>query len=251
MESLISVITERCSAIGNVVVALSGGVDSTLVAAAAYQVLGKRCVAVTVQSELTAERDFTRAVEMAEFIGVEHHPLCMRMLDNKRVRRNTKERCYYCKKAIFELMVYEYGDQCLIMDGTNGDDDPARPGLKAIKEFGVFSPLKEAGLTKTDVRETARSSGLPNWNAPSESCLATRLPVGMPLSLDRLNKIQVMESFYHSVGVESLRVRHDNLVATVEYVPQYTDIIRKEHDNFTALIKEIGLLSCVYKEYGQ
>lgn len=251
MKALISAISGRCSTAEPVVIALSGGVDSALVAAAAYQALGGRCVAVTANSELTQGRDFTRAVEIAEYIGIEHHPLCIRVLENPQVRRNAEDRCYHCKRAIFELMQLEYGDECSILDGTNADDDPSRPGLRAVWEFGVFSPLKDVGLTKAQVREAARDIGLPNWDAPSESCLATRIPCGIPLSGTGLDKVQTMESFFHAHGVETLRAYHDNLVATVVFMPQYTDIMNKKRDSFAALIKRIGLRSYVFKEWSQ
>ncbi len=149
------------------------------------------------------------------------------------------------------MMVLEYGDDCIILDGTNADDDPARPGLRAVREFGVFSPLKEVDMTKSDVRATAKSIGLPNWNAPSESCLATRIPIGMPLTADRLEKVNTMELFFHNLGVETLRARHDNLVATVEFLPQYADIMKKNRDSFAALIERIGLRSYEFKEWGE
>ncbi|QJB56019.1 ATP-dependent sacrificial sulfur transferase LarE [Pseudodesulfovibrio sp. zrk46] len=250
MEMLISVIRQRCVAVDRAVVAMSGGVDSTLVAAAAAAAMGVRCVAVTVQSELTAPRDFTRAVEMAEHIGIEHHPLCIRLREIKEVRRNTELRCYHCKRAIFDLMRLEYGDDTLIMDGTNKDDDPKRPGLKTAKEFGVFSPLKEAGMTKADVRRVAKSIELPNWDTPSESCLATRIPTGIPLNQQRLEMVRAMEEFFHARGVKTLRARHDNLVATIEVLSQYNAIIEKNHDRFMELISDLGLRSyrvCVLK----
>jgi len=247
-DRLKSIITERCQNVDQVVIALSGGVDSSLVAALAYEVLNERCVAVTVQSELTSGREFTRAVEMAEHIGIEHHPLMMRILEKDAIRKNSEDRCYHCKRAIFDLMLLEYGDECVIMDGTNTDDDPLRPGLQAIREFGVLSPLKEAGLTKQDVRQYAQELGLPSWDRPSESCLATRIPVGTPLSQDWLEKIEIMESFFHYKGVETLRVYSDNLMATVEYLPQYAEIIRKNRDKFAALIEKIGLRSFIFKE---
>jgi len=251
MQSLISVISKRCENVTPVVIAMSGGVDSCLVAAAARQALKGPVFGVTVRSELNAAHEFTRAVEVAEFIGLEHHPLCLRVLEDKYVRRNTDERCYHCKRLIFKMMVLEYGDDCIILDGTNADDDPARPGLLAVREFGVFSPLKEVDMTKSDVRATAKSIGLPNWNAPSESCLATRIPIGMPLTADRLEKVNTMELFFHNLGVETLRARHDNLVATVEFLPQYADIMKKNRDSFAALIERIGLRSYEFKEWGE
>lgn len=249
IETLTTLIESKASEKGRAVVALSGGVDSSLVAAAAYRALGDRCVAVTVRSELTPAREFTRAAETAEFMGIEHHALPMRALTEAGVRRNTPDRCYHCKQAIFRLMVLDYGDDTLLMDGTNRDDDPARPGLRAVREFGVYSPLKEGGYTKSMVRRMARDLGLPHWDAPSESCLATRIPVGMPLTADRLTMVETMESFFHRMGVETIRATHDNLVATVVYARQYAEILDKNRDSFAALIKRIGLRSFVFKEW--
>ncbi len=251
MKSLVTLITDRCQSAPHVVVALSGGVDSSLVAAVALKAIGHKAIGVTVQSELTPQRDFTRAVELAEHIGMVHHPLLMRALEDKMVRRNNEDRCYHCKKGIFELMISEYGDECVIIDGTNADDDPARPGLRAVKEFGVYSPLKEAGMTKSMVRELAKKLGLPSWKLPSESCLATRIPVGMPLGVKALDRVQAMEMFLHDKGVETVRASHDNLVATVTYLTQYAEIMRKNRDSFAALIKRIGLRSFVFKEWSE
>jgi len=250
-KELTELISSRCSGRDQVVIAMSGGVDSSLVAAASHKALGGRLVAVTVHSELTANRDFTRAVEVAEHIGIEHHPLLVRVLDDSGVRRNAEDRCYHCKKNIFAMMVLEYGDDTLIIDGTNADDDPARPGLRAVREYGVFSPLAEAGIGKAKVRELARTIGLPNWDTPSESCLATRIPVGIELDQDNLNKVQVMETFFHKQGVSTLRARHDNLVATVEYLPQFTEIMNKNRDKFAALVEKIGLRSYIFKEWSE
>lgn len=233
------------------VVALSGGVDSALVAHAAGTALGNECVAVTVQSEFTTRRDFSAAVQIAESIGMEHHPLIMRMLDDPIVRCNGQERCYYCKQRIFRMMQYEYGDNCLLMDGTNADDDPARPGRRAVREFGVLSPLERTGLTKAMVRRLAKHVGLHNWDAPSESCLATRLPADMPLDVESLERVRVMEDFFHERGVETLRAYHDNLMATVVFKAEYADIMRKNRDKFMTLITKLGLRSFEYKVWNE
>ncbi len=249
LQTIIDAISVRCGEARMVIVALSGGVDSSLVAAAAHEALAGRCIAVTVRSELTPMRDFTRAVEMAEHIGIEHHPLIVKVLDIDGVQGNQGDRCYHCKRAIFDLMVLEYGDDCIILDGTNSDDDPARPGLRAVREFGVFSPLLEVGLVKKQVRETAKGIGLPNWNTPSESCLATRISKGNTLTKEGLERVETMETFFHKLGVDSLRVYHDNLMATVVYLSQYADIMDENHDSFAALIKKIGLRSFIFKEW--
>jgi uncharacterized protein len=251
MNGLCKLIENRAARLDSVVIALSGGVDSALVAAAAYEVLGRRAEAVTVFSELTSERDFGRAVEIATHIGMPHHTLLMRAMDDKSIQNNSEDRCYHCKNTLFKLILSEYGEGCLIMDGTNADDDSSRPGLQAVQEHGVCSPLLEAGLDKATIRELARLHGLPNWDAPSESCLATRIPFGIPLNSKRLEMVEIMESFFWELGVDTLRAGHDNLMATVEYLPQYTDIINENRDNFAALIDRIGLRSYVFKEWSE
>lgn len=252
-DALVATMRLRAGAAGPVVIALSGGVDSGLVAAAAHAAGHGRdrasVVAATVRSELTAARDVARASEVARHIGLAHCILEMRLLDNEAVRRNDADRCYHCKGAIFGLMRREFGHTCLLVDGTNADDDPARPGLRAAREHGVFHPLRELSIPKTRVRELARAAGLPNWDTPSESCLATRLPQGATLTQERLDKVRAMEDFLHERGVTTVRARHDDMVATVEYPAQYAEIMRQERDSLADLIKGIGLGSCRLKEW--
>lgn len=249
MDRLIALIKEKSKNHTSIVVAMSGGVDSGLVAYAAYKALGDASVAVTVHSELTADRDGIRAAAVAEYIGIPHEVLSVSVLGDPVVSKNESDRCYRCKLSIFRTMIEQYGNETLILDGTNADDDPARPGLRAVREFSVFSPLQEAGIVKTEVREMAKKAGLPNWDAPSESCLATRFPVGATLTQESLQLVQAMESYFHGLGVETLRCSHDNLMATVSYLPQYAKIIDENRDNFMALIKKIGLRSCTFKEW--
>ena len=189
-------------------------------------------------------------MEVAEWIGIEHHPLLLRPLEEPGVRNNGPDRCYACKRALFRTLRLEYGDRCLLLDGTNADDDPARPGLRAVRESGVISPLARCGLTKEAVRALAREAGLPNWDRPSESCLATRIPTGTVLTPEALALVEKLETYFHERGIPSLRVRHDNLVATVEYPAQYAEIIEKHRDNFVAETRRIGLRSCRFKEWG-
>ena len=249
MEGLKRIISEAAKGRNPVVVALSGGVDSSLVALAAHRGTDGRAFAVTVRSELVPGREFSRAVEAAAFIGMEHHPMPLRILDEDLVRRNGPDRCYGCKLAIFRMMKVEYGDHCLMLDGTAADDDPARPGMRALREFGVVSPLAACGLDKERVRQIAREEGLPMWDRPSDSCLATRIPEGIPLSTDRLKMVETMETFFHEQGADTVRVSHDNLVATVSFLPQYSEIMKQTRDKFAALIERIGLRSCRYKEW--
>lgn len=232
----------------SLIVALSGGVDSGLVAAAAHR-SGLMAQAVTVVSEFTPDREREAARSVASYIGIPWKELTVSVLGDPLVKANDHNRCYHCKRMIFRYIRKEIGTAPLILDGTNGDDDPTRPGLRAVMEYGVFSPLLEAGMGKADVREMSRRAGLPNWNAPSESCLATRIPVGTPVTERALTQVAAMEAFFHRRGVETLRIRPDNLVAIVEHLPQYTEIMHQNHDKFMALVQEIGLQSCEFKEW--
>ncbi|OIQ49886.1 NH(3)-dependent NAD(+) synthetase [Pseudodesulfovibrio hydrargyri] len=249
IEQLATHIAERSSDAGCVAVALSGGVDSGLVAAAAKLALGSRAVACTLVSELTPARDRERAMEVAERIGIEHRILKVSALSVPEVRRNQIDRCYHCKCLVFRAIKEELGDECLLLDGTNADDPSDRPGLKAVREFKVFSPLADLGLGKSHIRALAFDAGLPNWETPSESCLATRIPLGVELSAEDLHRVEVLENYLHSLGLDTVRVRPDNLMATVEYLPQYSEIIAENRDKIVALAIKIGLQSCTFKEW--
>lgn len=247
MENLVSLINEMVAGKERIVVAMSGGVDSALVAAALHRSAGSRAMAVTIESELTATHDGDRARLVAGNIGIKHYVLPVDVLGVAGVRENGADRCYHCKKSIFSRIIEEFGPD-MVMDGTNADDDTARPGLRAVAELGVVSPLKVAAMTKDMIRDAAREIGLPNWNTPSESCLAARIKRGVSLTKSGLSKVQVMESFFHERGVPALRIHHDNLVANVEYYAQYAEIMELNRDNFAALVEKIGLLSFEYKE---
>ncbi|MFH1914509.1 MAG: asparagine synthase-related protein [Pseudomonadota bacterium] len=253
-KTLIQTVRNRTDPDDQMVIALSGGVDSGLVAAAAQAAWtggdhGLPPLAVTLRSELTARLDFERAEAVARHIGIRHEVITTRMLDRDQVRRNGPNRCYHCKLALFDQVRQRWGDGCVIADGTNGDDDAARPGLRAAREHGVFQPLKLLCIAKARVRQLARAAGLPNWDAPSESCLATRLAQGTPLTQERLAKVERLEAFWRGHGVGALRVRHDDMVATVEYLPQDSGIMKQERDHFNAVIRSAGLGAVRYKEW--
>ncbi|EGB15465.1 asparagine synthase [Pseudodesulfovibrio mercurii] len=249
LDHLASLIAARAGDVGCAVTALSGGVDSSLVAAAAHLALGPRAMACTVVSELTPDRDLKRAERVAAHIGIEHRVIQISALVVPEVRRNLDDRCYHCKCLILRTMRDAFGAGCLLLDGTNADDDPNRPGLRALQEFHVYSVLLAAGLGKAEIRGLAREAGLSNWEAPSESCLATRIPTGVPLNADDLGRVNALESYLHTIGVHTVRVRPDNLMATVEYLPQYAEIIQENRDKIVALANRIGLESCTFREW--
>ena len=251
VDALVSRIAGSAGGSGMAVIALSGGVDSGLAAWTAHAALRDRARAITFISELTPAREAERAEAVAAHIGITFQAMAFSALDDPRVRANGPDRCYHCKYLIFRALRDAVGPEPLLIDGTNGDDDPLRPGLKALREHRVFSPLREAGLGKADVRAMARAVGLPNHAVPPESCLATRIPHGVQLSEEGLQIVEALESHCHSLGIDTLRVRYDNLMAIVEYLPQYSDLINKNRDSVVAHARRIGVGSCDFKEWSE
>jgi uncharacterized protein len=249
VDDLIRCIDHKAGKDRQVVVALSGGVDSGLTAWAAHAALADRVLAATLVSELTPARETSRAEGVASHIGIAFQPISISVLQDPRVRANGPDRCYHCKHLIFMTLSEAFEPDTLFLDGTNADDDPDRPGLKALKEYGVWSPLRETGLGKAAVRDMARAVGLPNWDAPSESCLAVRIPWGTPLDAEALCVVETLEAHCHGLGVETLRVHYDDMVAIVEYMPQYAGIMNKYRDSVVALAQRIGVRSCQFKEW--
>lgn len=205
--------------LGPSAVAFSGGVDSTLVAAAASEALRKKALAVTVVSELCPEGEAREAAVVAKVINIRHIALEMGLLDWDAVASNPPERCYYCKKEVFEAIrgVAAREGMGVILDGTNADDAKSRrPGLRALEELRVISPLARLHVTKAEVRDMARHAGLPNFDRPSAPCLATRFPYGTRLTRENIERVGAAEEFIKSLGVSTLRVRDHGGLARVE-----------------------------------
>ena len=196
-----------------VAVAWSGGVDSSLVALAARRALGDRALALTADTVLIPAWERDGLADAARELGLAWRTVPVDLLVLPGVARNGPDRCYHCKRAIMEILLTRAG---LLADGTNADDDPLRPGRRALAELGVRSPLAELGLTKARVRELARSLGLSMADKPSESCLATRLSPGNPLDRERLGLVERLESLVRSQGVSACRVRLDELKMSIE-----------------------------------
>ncbi|MDQ7835061.1 MAG: asparagine synthase-related protein [Humidesulfovibrio sp.] len=198
-----------------VAVAFSGGVDSSLVLWAASSALGRNAVGVTVRSEFVCSAERDRADRLAAFLGRERgaHVLVrgISALADADLRANTAERCYLCKRHVLaeirQAAADHFRTDAALAEGTNADDDPARPGRRAVAEAGAQSPLAACGITKAEVRELARMVGLPNAEDPSNSCLATRVPEGHELTFKRLTCIEAFERTARELGLEDLRAR--------------------------------------------
>ncbi len=200
-------------------VAFSGGVDSTFLLAAAQAVLQDRILAVTAASPVHPEHETEAAREFAKKIGVHHVVINIPVLDNQEFLKNSKQRCYICKKIILGEFIQIAADHDIknLVHGTNLDDlNDFRPGNAAAEEQGVLSPLVEAGMTKGDIRALSRSMDLPTWNMPAMACLATRIPYGTPITDKALRMVEKSENVIHELGFTNCRVRHHGSTARIE-----------------------------------
>lgn len=231
-----------------VVVAFSGGVDSALVLKTARDELGDRVLAVTALSETTPGHEGAASVRLAQEIGTAHRIVETRELDYRSFSENPKDKCYFCKKLRFGLlleMAKDLGYGALI-DGENSDDaDDYRPGTRAARELGVRSPLKEAGFTKAEVRQLSRQLGLSTWNKPAYACLASRIPYGSPITPEKLRQVDAAEDFLRDLGLSgSIRVRHYGDTARIELEPNDIPRLAAEplRTQSVDAIKKIGFL---------
>jgi len=207
---------------GQVVIAYSGGVDSTFLLKIAHELLGDKVLAVTAVSPIYPDFEIDEAFNILKEWSIPHLVVPNEALDSEPFTSNPPERCYQCKKALFRKLcsLAREREIAYVIDGTNHDDiGDFRPGMKAIKELGIRSPLLEAGLTKSEIRAISRDMGLPTWNKPSYACLASRFPYGTPITEEKLKRVAEAEAFLRSQGLEQLRVRHHGQTARIE-VPE-------------------------------
>ena len=203
-----------------VAVAFSGGVDSTVVAHAAFLALGEKVVAVTADSASVPRTEIAEAKALAKLIGIRHVIVSTQEFDNPDYLKNDGSRCYHCKSELYdriETLLPELGVP-VMCSGANLDDlGDYRPGLMAASEHHVRHPLQEAGFTKADVRAVAKSWGLPAWDKPASPCLSSRLAPGLVVTPERTNRIEHAEAFLRSHGLRECRVRyHDGDLARIE-----------------------------------
>lgn len=239
----------------SVIVALSGGVDSALVAYAANQVLGSFALAVTADYKTLAQEELDSAKKICQEIGIRHIIISYDELENPDFVKNDQNRCYHCRSELSDHLIRLARKEniTVIVDGTNIDDlGDYRPGIVALQNNGIRSPLVESNFTKSEVRDTAKSVGLSIYDRPSNSCLASRIPWGQRVTAERLARIEVGETFVKQmVGAKQVRVRDINGMAKIEIGQDELDLIQSANiDDLAAKLKSIGFESVTIDETG-
>jgi pyridinium-3,5-biscarboxylic acid mononucleotide sulfurtransferase len=226
-----------------VLVAFSGGVDSTLVAVAAHRALGARALAVTLHSEVSPSGELETAVRVARAQGLRHRVLEIDWIRQSGAAGNPVDRCYLCKRQLFGMLqaVADQEGGAILLEGSQRDDDgDYRPGLRAIQELGVQSPLKALGFRKADVRACARALGLETADRPALACLATRFPYGDAITREALGRIDRAERALRDLGFDSLRVRHHGEVARLEIPSERLQEAVSQAGEIAALVRGAG-----------
>ena len=235
-------LTERIKAAGKLAVAFSGGVDSTYLLYKAHEVLGDDAIAVTVKSLVLTFEEFERTTEFCDKIGAKQIVIDFDVFSVPEFENNPPDRCYYCKKKIFSS-IKEAAPGYVVADGSNVDDQgDYRPGMRAVKELEIMSPLKDSGLTKTDIRELSKEAGLPTWDMPSAACLASRIAYGEKITAESLMRVAYAEKIIKDMGFEGIRVRVHGDLARIEAMPEDIPLLSYVHtrEEISSELKRLG-----------
>ncbi len=228
-------------------IAYSGGIDSTLVAKVAYDVLGDRALAVTAVSPSLLPEELEDAKIQAATIGITHELVNTHEMDNPNYTSNPINRCYFCKSELHDTLKplalkrgYPY-----VVDGVNADDlRDYRPGIQAAKERGARSPLAEVGISKLEVRQLSQGLGLPWWDKPAQPCLSSRFPYGEEITIEKLQRVGRAEIYLRNLGYHNLRVRSQGDTARIELTPEKIKefVATTDLDKLVAKLQELGFI---------
>jgi uncharacterized protein len=213
---------EYLAGLGSVAVAFSGGVDSTFLLKAAHEALGANVIAITASSRLFPGRELNETMVFCAESGIEHIICPFEEMEVDGFRKNPENRCYLCKSSLFKKMLLVAAGRGMaeVVEGSNLDDDgDYRPGLQAVKELGVKSPLRDTGFCKNEIRQLSRELGLPTWNKPSFACLASRFVYGEPITEEKLSMVEKAEQLLFDLGFRQVRVRVHGNIARIEILP--------------------------------
>ena len=209
----------RLASLGSVLVAYSGGVDSAFLAITAARVLGARALSVTADSPSYPDRHRELALATARAFALQHEVIRTAEIERAEYRANPANRCYFCKHELYTHLtdMARARGFAAVLDGSNADDrGDYRPGREAAREFGVLSPLDEAGLTKAEIRELAKRAGLATWDEPASACLSSRIPYHSEVTPEKLRVIEAAERVLRALGFRVFRVRHHDSIARIE-----------------------------------
>jgi uncharacterized protein len=229
--------------LGDAAIAFSGGVDSTFLLKAAHEALGDNVLAMTVRTPYIPDWEINEAREFATNLGVKH--LIIEIPVEDEILNNPENRCYLCKMIIFKRLKDTATREGFknLLDGTNSDDSAeSRPGMKALKELNILSPLKENGFTKKDIRSYSRINNLPTWEKPAYACLLTRIPYNTPVNNSMLRRIEKAEKFLIDLGIKAVRVRVHGDLARIETEPNLIHKIFEENlfETISEQLKNFG-----------
>lgn len=236
---------QKLLGMGGVAVAYSSGVDSTFLLKTAHDVLGDRAIAVTIRSGLFPDRELQNARSFCRREGIDQILVDIKEMEIKGFRENPKNRCYLCKKELFTRICQEAAARGIyeVAEGSNLDDmGDYRPGLMAVTELGIHSPLREAGLTKAEIRALSKELELPTWDKPSSACLASRFVYGETISEEKLRMVDRAEQLLLDLGFHQLRVRIHGTMARIEVLPEeFPKLISEEiRQRVNAELKRLG-----------
>ncbi|MFR3115459.1 MAG: ATP-dependent sacrificial sulfur transferase LarE [Dialister sp.] len=241
-EKKLAVLLEKCMPLA---IAFSGGVDSTYLLHKAALAGKEKVTALIMKTPSVPERELDEAVAFCKSRGISFFVLPADPFSAAGFRENGRDRCYICKHFLFSALLEKAKEEGIpfVADGTNADDRKEfRPGLRALKELDIRSPLAEAGLTKKEIRELSEKEGLPTWNKPSFSCLATRFPYGEELTVEKLRRTEAAENLLAELGFTQRRVRVHGNLARIEVLPAEIPLLLERRDMISSRLEELGFL---------